>query len=103
MTDAVKQPENLTYWFSDEMAKQGHSDPTAWEVRKKVVKETNPGEPLIELFQILQINRAIRYLLADSELNTFDIRMLIIDGPDVPFWKTNMKNYVIPFLVKNQI
>lgn len=95
--------ENLTEWVNSILTNLGHENPSFWEYRKAVVTEVKPGEPLPELMQIIQINRAIRYLFAECELNTFDIRMLIIDTDDVNEWKTYMENNILPFIVRNRI
>lgn len=101
MTD--KKYEDLVKWVTTTLTELRHPNPKEWEDKLSVTKEIHPGEPLEEYQQIFKINRALRYLLGESRINTFEIRFMIIDGDDVDSWKHLLKTKVLPFIVDNNI
>lgn len=104
LKEDIVMVENLTTWVSKRLEEMGHPEPTRWESRKAVMPETHPGEPLPAHMQIIQINRALRYILSECELNTFDLRMMIFDTPDINHWKSGLEDGgVLEFIALNNV
>lgn len=98
----VKAKQELVMWTTAKLKELGHPNPEQWEERLSVLPETHPGEPLPYDMQIVQINRALRYLLVSKpNVSTMDIRMQIIDTNEPQPWKEMMVN-VLEFIVKNE-
>jgi len=47
------------------------------------------------------LNRSLRATLANLSVNTMEIRIMLDDYDNIEFWRLNLTNHVLPFLVDN--
>lgn len=93
--------QEMVKWVSNKLYELGHANPLAWESKLHVLPELHPGEPLPIDMQIVQINRALRYLLVTKpEINTIDTRIQIIDTDEKEYWQ-QLITPVLKFIVDN--
>lgn len=99
---SVLEGNALANWVVETLKELGHSEPEKWVAYLNMIPvaaDEVPGE----LKQMLSVNRALRMVLAEADINTFDIRMLVRDDVDLETWKTYLKESVLPFMVRNGI
>lgn len=93
--------QEMVKWVSNKLHELGHANPLAWESKLHVLPELHPGEPLPIDMQIVQINRALRYLLITKpENNAIDTRIQIIDTDEKEYWQ-QLITPVLKFIVDN--
>lgn len=88
-------------WVTNTLTELGHENPSKWEQYLDTITMVERDELSTAFMKRMAVNRALRNLLGGLEINTFDIRMMILDDVGDEEWMQIMKDGVLKFIADN--